>query len=147
MSFSGIDFDGERPVEAFANAAPDARPKRRNKPPPPFSLRLTAEERARLEREAGSLTLSAYVRERLFGEAPARRRRTRKPVEDHIALARVLAQLGQSSLASNVNQLARAVHVGTLPATPDTKAALDEACADVAAMRRDLMRALGKHTP
>ena len=119
--------------------------KRRKKRTPPFSLRLTEGERARLERDAGAMTLGAYVRLRLFGDnGPRSKHRMRRPVEDHASLARVLAALGQSALASNINQLAKAVHVGTLPATPDTKAALDDACADIAAIRRELMRALGK---
>ncbi len=39
----------------------------KRKTPPPFSLRLSFEERARLERDAGDMPLGAYIRERLFG--------------------------------------------------------------------------------
>ena len=46
--------------------------------------------------------------------------------------------------AKNLNQLAKAVNTGSLPVTPETEADLKEACRDVAAMRADLMRALGK---
>ena len=35
----------------------------------PVSVRLTAEERMLLEREAGALSLSEYIRARLFDEA------------------------------------------------------------------------------
>lgn len=34
--------------------------------PPPFSLRLTHEERARLDAERGNKPLSVHIRERLF---------------------------------------------------------------------------------
>jgi len=111
---------------------------------PPFSLRLTDEERARLEREAGDRPLGAYIRMRLLAEESVpRRQRRRRPVEDHAALAQVLAALGRSHLASNFNQLAKAANSGSLPVTPDTEAALRQACADVATMRTALLRALG----
>jgi hypothetical protein len=68
------------------------------------------------------------------------------PVKDHEALGRVLGALGGSRLSSNLNQLAKAVNTGSLPATPDTEKELREACKAVTAMRDELMRALG-HNP
>ncbi|MCW5698533.1 MAG: hypothetical protein KIT00_01700 [Rhodospirillales bacterium] len=110
----------------------------------PFCLRLTQEERARLETEAAGMALGAYVRSRLFGEdAGPRRTRNRHPVKDHKALGQVLGELGASRLASNLNQLARAANSGSLPVTPETEAALRDACDAVAAIRADLMKALG----
>jgi hypothetical protein len=44
----------------------------KNKYPPPFSLRLTYEERAILEAEADGKPLGAYIRERLLGEKASR---------------------------------------------------------------------------
>jgi len=133
-------------VEARGNPSVDGRPRPGlgAKGAAPFSLRLTPEERARLEREAGDRPLGAYIRMRLLTEESApRRQRRRRPVEDHAALAQVLAALGRSHLAGNLNQLARAVNSSSLPVTPDTEAALLRACADVAAMRAALLRALG----
>ena len=116
----------------------------KNKAPPPFSLRLTFEERARLEKEAGDRPLGEYIRERLFGDdVKPRKTRTRRPVQDQQELAQVLAKLGQSRLASSLNQLARASHLGTLPTAPETDQALQKACSDVAAMRSTLCSALG----
>jgi hypothetical protein len=110
--------------------------------PSPFSLRLTAGERARLVSDAGPLPLGTYIKSRLFaGTAPARRRGP--SIADREALAKVLAQLGRSHLASNLNQLARAVNIGALPLTPETEAELLEAIRDVRAMRILLMQALG----
>ena len=112
--------------------------------PAPLSIRLSAEERARLERDAAGLSLSAYIKERIFGvDAPRRLVRGKAPVRDHQALGQLLALLGASRLSSNLNQLARAAHVGALPVTPDTEAALQEACDEIASMRAMLMQGLG----
>lgn len=113
--------------------------------PPPFSLRLTHEERAWLDAERGNKPLSVYIRERLLGDkATPRKKSGNSPVQDTEALGRVLGTLGQSRLSSNLNQLAKAVNTGSLPVTPETEADLKEACREVAALRCDLLRALGK---
>lgn len=113
------------------------------KRPAPFSLRLTFEQRARLERDAGDSSLSAYIQSRLFDPAnPPPGRRGKRPVKDHQALAQVLGLLGQSRLSSNVNQLARSMNSGSLPFTPDTEAALVSAAADIQEIRRILIEAL-----
>lgn len=111
--------------------------------PAPFSLRLTFEERAALEHAAGDMPLGTYIRSQVLGGKETRRRRKRrKPVKDHKALGFVLGELGRSRLASNVNQLAHAVNSGSLPVTPETEKAIQEACADIHKMRMMLMRAL-----
>lgn len=115
------------------------------KAPAPFSLRLTFEERAKLEEAANGVPLGAYIKAKLFGEDLEKvRRRNTRPVDDHVALARVLAALGQSRLSSNLNQLARAVNTGTLPVHPDIEAEIKNACHDIVQMRSELLRALGK---
>jgi len=116
----------------------------------PFSLRLTARQRRTLETRAGGLLLGEYIRSRLFSDEPGDQpvRRHPRPVKDHRALAEVLAKLGASRLASNLNQLAKAANSGALPVTPETEEALQEACQDMAAMKAMLMTALGlKETP
>jgi hypothetical protein len=118
--------------------------KKVGKYPPPFSLRLTFEERARLDMLRGNMPLGQYIREQLLGEhAAPRKRRVRAPVKDEEALGRVLAALGQSRLSNNLNQLAYAVNTGSLPVTPETEADLRHACEAVVQLRDDLMRALG----
>lgn len=112
--------------------------------PLPFSLRLSFEERARLERAAAGIPIGAYIRARLFdGEIEPRRTRGKRPVKDQEALGRVLGELGRSRLANNLNQLAHAANSGSLPVTPETEDALREACADVRRIRADLVKALG----
>lgn len=131
MSTLGKDFNkiakGERP-----------------KYPPPFSLRFTFEERAKLDMLRGSMPLGRYIREQVLGDdAAPRKKRGRYPVKDHEALGRVLGALGSSRLSSNLNQLARASNTGSLPVTPETEADIREACEAVIAMRQELLRALG----
>ncbi len=114
------------------------------KQPPPISLRLTHEERTLLEKAACGVTMSAYIRSRLFGEKVApRQTRNKAPVKDHKALAQVLGALGRSRIANNLNQLAKAVHMGALPVTPETEADLQEACAHIRQIRDMVMYALG----
>ena len=110
----------------------------------PFTLRLTFEERAQLERDAAGLSLGAYVRSRVFDTTRAApRRRGKFPVKDQKALASVLAMLGHSRLANNINQLARAANTGSLVMTPGSEATLRGACRDIASIRHMLMVALG----
>ncbi|MBB93856.1 MAG: hypothetical protein CML68_04520 [Rhodobacteraceae bacterium] len=116
----------------------------KGKTPAPFSLRLTFEERAKLEAAANGVPLGAYIKAVLFdGDLSKVRRRNTAPVADHEALGRVLAALGQSRLSSNLNQLARAVNTGTLPVHPEIEDELREACADIARIRAELVTALG----
>lgn len=64
------------------------------------------------------------------------------PVKDHAALAQVLGLLGQSRIASNLNQLARGLHTGTLPLDDELARDLREAVDHVAAIRQALIEAL-----
>lgn len=115
-----------------------------NSTPSPFSLRLSLEERQRLERDAVGLSLSEYIRQRLFDESfPKRRTRGKYPVKDHKILSQLLGELGRTRLASNMNQIARAINNDNLDLTPETETALLEACADIYEIRNMLIKALG----
>lgn len=130
-------------------ASPPQEGGERPKHPPPFSVRFSADEREWLRQQAKDGSIGAFIRRRVLAraklDAPARTHNG--PVAEHRELAHVLAQLGRSTLASNVNQLAKALHTGTLEAGPETEAALYQACADIAAMRAALMQALGTRKP
>ena len=92
------------------------------------------------------MSLGGYIRACLFGgNGPVIKKQTRSksPVKDQKALAEVLAKLGASRLASNLNQLAKAANSGSLPVTPETENALQAACRDIRAVKRLLMTALG----
>ncbi|MEO0695660.1 MAG: plasmid mobilization relaxosome protein MobC [Pseudomonadota bacterium] len=113
-----------------------------------YSIRFTSEERARLDLEAGPDGLAAYIRAKLFdGEVSPRKVTPPKPSADRERLGRVLGALAQSRIASNLNQLARAANTGALPVSPEIENELRGACADVALMRAELLRALGVRDP
>lgn len=115
-----------------------------NRRPAPLSVRLSREERARLEAAAGSLPLGTYIKSRLFADgAPPKLARTRNPVRGHRELAQVLARLGASRMANNLNQLAHAANIGALDCDDEVAAMLAAACGDVSAMRSMLVTALG----
>jgi hypothetical protein len=127
----------------FQNAAEHSPTRSARTKTPPFSLRLSADEKAELLRRAGNKPLGAYIRSCLLGSTQAPRRSSRRPLKDEQALARLLTELGNARLANNLNQLAKAAHLGALPITQDTEQALVEACRDVRWMRDTLIAALG----
>lgn len=112
----------------------------------PFSLRLTAEERASLEREAGGVPLGTFIKSKLFGE-PATRVRHQQPVRDQRTIAQLLARLGASGLAAHMRELADAARSGSLACDEETAALLRTACADIRAIRLMLVTALGLKGP
>ncbi|MGJ8530376.1 plasmid mobilization protein [Maritalea sp.] len=131
-----------RTADGFNEAAVAKGSKRRNRSP--LTLRLTAEERQRLEELAAGMTLSAYVRACVFSEETKRRKkRSGSTVEDKKAAAEALALLGQSRIASNLNQLAYHANIGALIVGPQEKADIAEANDHLAAIRALLMQALG----
>ena len=111
---------------------------------PNFSLRLNFADRARLKAAADGVPLGTYIRDQLLADTERPRRRSKASlIKDRKELAHVLAQLGQSRLASNVNQLAKAMNMGDLEVDPDTRDAFLQAASDIAAMRAALIAALG----
>ncbi|RKF06965.1 hypothetical protein DEM25_010050 [Oceaniradius stylonematis] len=116
----------------------------RKKSAPRITLRLSEEELNRLQHAAAGMTLSAYMRERLFGKtATLRKVRNPSPVKDQQALARVLGLLGQSEMATSLRTLAYEARCGAILLDDVTYAKIDAACAHVANMRHHLIAALG----
>ena len=111
--------------------------------PPPYSMRFTWEERARLKEEAGNKSWAALIRERVFGKHVSKRRKTRHTSADLQAIARLSAMLGKTRIPNNLNQLSKAANTGCLVMDDDTKRQLSEACAHVTDMRQLLIAALG----
>ncbi|MEL6583914.1 MAG: plasmid mobilization relaxosome protein MobC [Pseudomonadota bacterium] len=113
----------------------------------PVTLRLTPEERVRLEELADGMTLSAYIRACVFAENT--RRRGKHPGDRDAqkkAAAEALTLLGQSRIASNLNQLAHHANLGVLDIGPLEQQQIAEAHGHVLAIRTLLMEALGKHS-
>ncbi len=112
----------------------------------PLSIRLSPQEWKIVREGAASLgmSLSGYARTQILAEQTTpRRTRGKAPVKDHIALAQILSYIGQLRWASNLNQLAKATNQGLLILTPEIKAVILEACADIRMIKNMLMKALG----
>ncbi|ANK79352.1 MAG: hypothetical protein TEF_00050 [Rhizobiales bacterium NRL2] len=111
--------------------------------PAPFSIRLTADERAWLERKAGSKPLGTYIRDRLLGDNAAGRSAVRSPKPDYAMLGKVLAALGPSELATSICMMAKLAERGSLLVDDECASSLQAACSDIQKMRLLLIRALG----
>jgi len=132
---ASIDFE-----EAANPPDIQIRPTRKRKRPSPVSVRLDDNEKAELKAKASGMPLGTYIKACLFG---GRSTYARRHAVDREALAQALGKLGQSRLASNLNQIAKAANLGTLPVTPDLTKELNEACQEVRTLRRTLIAALG----
>ncbi len=102
----------------------------------PVSIRVTAEEKAKLQQMAGTLAVSAYIRRRLFGDMAAVRpkqyqEKPRQPKIDHVEIARLLGMFGQSELARSMLALSLAVQAGELEASPEVEHQIGRACDDI----------------
>jgi len=134
--------DGHRQTTLCKAFSSPAKPAKRRLKLTPVSVRLTADEKAKIKRDAAGQPLSAYIRECVLQTGASSdaflSSRNRKP-----ELVRVLAALGRSNLARDFEELSFAVRDGTVQLSAESEAALRQACADIAAMRRDLLKALG----
>lgn len=114
------------------------------KRPAPFSLRLSHLERKYLDGKRGDMSLHAYIRHCILGnDAPLPSKRKTPRVHETQALAQVLGQLGRSNISNNLNQLAKAIHTGSITLPDNIATQLNMACRDIASMRSDLLKALG----
>ncbi len=125
--------------QSFKRAVKQPKPPRK-KYPSPVTLRLTEDERVQLEKDAGSSSLSTYIRECVFGGRIAKRV---VPAADRVLLAQILAQLGGSRMANNLSQIAHHANCGSLVLEEVTEEEINEACVHIAWMRVKLIEALG----
>lgn len=138
---------GQSSVEAQAcqeafKLVSEQKPKK-SKRPSPVSIRFSAEELERLKAEAGSRSLNGYIRYRLFGSATKTRRSPISAKPDGALLARLLRNLGDWDLTWALKELELGFEEGAIALDVETCRAVRGACADIAEMRRALMRALG----
>lgn len=111
----------------------------------PLSIRLSDEERAAVERKAGRMPLGAYIKSVVLGDdAPKYRKRQTMPEADQRLLAEILARLGATRTANNLNQIAKHLNLGTLVIDDQLEADLKVAIVEIAWIRATLMQALGK---
>ena len=135
----------DQTTEATAGAAfrQCASPPRTRAQSSVLSIRLTAEERAQLERDAAGRTLSAYARERLGKSWGGSRRGRSGPSKAHQALGRALGALGKSPQTGTLKGVLRACEEGAIVLNVDAEDALRRTCDRIDAMRADLIQALG----
>jgi len=120
--------------------------KRKTKYAPPFSLRIPDKERKALEDLAGGMPLGAFIREtiiRLIIKKKLTPSRGKGSSIDKKIAAMILAALGKSRIANNLNQLAKAANSGSLPVNEEVLRDLYEAVQFVRWMRDTLIKAMG----
>ncbi len=128
----------------------DAKPKckKNRKRPVPISIRVTTGEKEQLQRAAGTLAISAYIRQKLFGDNVAKReirylKKQRQPKIDTQEIARLLGTFGKSELARSILALSLAAQIGDLDVTPDVSDKLKQTCDDIHEIKVALIIALG----
>lgn len=116
----------------------------RNKknPTAPFSLRLTARERALLEYKAGTMPLGAYIRMCLF-DKPTPRIKQRRIAQDQKQLAQIMAFISATRIPGNLNQIAKAINSGTIIVTEDIERDIKQACEGIEFIKAAITKALG----
>ncbi len=112
-----------------------------------LSVRITQEEKDKLSQEAGSTAMSAYVRQKLFGNMEALRpqryrKKQKEPAVDTVELARLLGMFGQSELATSMLALSLAATQGLMDVTPEIEDKIDSACEDIETIKMALILAL-----
>lgn len=111
--------------------------------PAPFSLRLSTQEREEMDKLADGQPLGRFIKEAILnhGRRPAPSRKPR--IQDQKLLAKLLGALGQSLIASNINQLAKAANSGSLPVNEEVLQSLKDAVAAIHWMRGTLIKGMG----
>jgi len=143
MNSLGESTSKKKAVDDFQNAS-GITTQSKQKRPSPITLRLTTEERIKLEQLAQGMTFSAYIRACIFqNEASPRKRIAKATTKDKAALAEILGLLGQSRIANNLNQLAYNANTGSLIVNEDTLQQIEEAYDHTREMRDALVQAIG----
>ncbi len=116
--------------------------KNKRKYPAPFSLRLSTQEREDITKLADGQPLGQFIRDAILkhGKRPAPRRTPH--IHEIKLLAELLGALGQSRIASNINQLAKAANSGSLPVNDEVLQGLKDAVSAIQWMRTCLIKAM-----
>ena len=112
-------------------------------------MRLAPEERLELEKAAGGVSLSQYIRSRLFQVGTIE---NQNHTEDRISpaarqklLAQILSSLGKSGTTTALSELAELARLGLLPDDAEIAPTLAQARDEATKLRSELLRALGLH--
>ncbi|WP_457488887.1 plasmid mobilization protein [Tardiphaga sp. P5_C10] len=101
----------------------------------PLSVRFSDAEKAHMRLLAAGKPLGQFIRDRALDGQSEPRRANKPIVKEADALGRLLGLLGQSRLASNLNQIAKAANLGAMPVTTELETDLSQACADYRQLR------------
>ncbi|MEP3247764.1 MAG: hypothetical protein ABJN40_07440 [Sneathiella sp.] len=109
-----------------------------------ITIRLKPEEYALLKAKAGNKPLSVFLRELSLTNA-AKRRSVSKPapINDHKALAQILALLGQHELVEAFKKTDQHIANGSVYSDKETKLLLDECKYFLKRIHQLLIRSLG----
>lgn len=108
-------------------------------------FRVSEDDYARLVAAAGDMSVSAYIRARLFNEdMKTARKHNKMPQAEHKLLAELLSEFGKSHLSQNINQIAKAVNCGMVLMPDEAIADINETKAELRKLRATLLSALGK---
>lgn len=116
---------------------------------PPFSIRFTDSELERVKNMAQRLDMStaSFIRHKIFDSSATGDFTSVKGSQvklDKKALAELLAMLGASRIANNLNQIAKSVNMGTLTVSDENiEAQLWESYESIAFIKNKLMEDLG----
>ena len=121
--------------------------RRQGRHTPPFSLRLTQDERERLNADAGDWPVGAYVRSRLFDAPSPRKRSSRRLDADRRIMLQILSELGKQHVSSSLNQTLKSIQDGEMEVTPELVGMLKKTRADLRDIKRLLKNALSGITP
>lgn len=83
----------------------------------PVSIRLAFEEKAYLLDQAGSQSLSGYIRSELLKDIKPRkkqRRKRQKPALHERQMAHIAGLIARTQISNNLNQIARKINSGSL---------------------------------
>ncbi len=131
--------------QEFASSAhtPTPNGKKRKKRMAPLSIRLSPDERARLEVLAGQQPIGAFVKSRLFAanDNIPPRPNSRPIVNERVGFAKMLGMLARMDIFLILKELLKAVGNGQIRLEPETESALNTAFLDLREIRRLLIEA------
>lgn len=113
----------------------------------PISVRVTEEEKAALQKMAGTMALANFIRDKVLGKDAEKRAKRHKvkpraPSVDSKEIARLLGMFGQSELATSMLALSLAATQGNLDVTPEIEEKIEVACDEIHTIKLALILAL-----